>query len=300
GDTVAISGSVGSANITYAVDASTKVVAEAINQVASQTGVRATSRTEVGMTFVATGAYTLELRSDSTSVEKVSFGISATQGADGFSSAIAAINDRTNKTGITATLNGAGDGIMLSNTTGNDIVIGEDVPNAGDVALQKFARDASQELVAVGGMVISFAATPLNYNFVASGYLVLDSEKSFSVDANGGTAIADASSTLRKVSDLDVSSVLKSTDALQTVDSALGFINGERAKLGAMQSRFETAINNLQVTSENLSASRSRILDADFAAETANLSRAQILQQAGTAMVAQANQLPQGVLALLR
>ena len=78
------------------------------------------------------------------------------------------------------------------------------------------------------------------------------------------------------------------------------FINGERAKLGALQSRFETSISNLQVTSENLSSSRSRILDADFAAETANLSRSQILQQAGTAMVAQANQLPQGVLALLR
>ena len=73
-----------------------------------------------------------------------------------------------------------------------------------------------------------------------------------------------------------------------------------RARLGALQSRFETSIANLQVTSENLSASRSRILDADFAQETANLARAQILQQAGTAMVAQANQLPQQVLALLQ
>jgi flagellin len=112
--------------------------------------------------------------------------------------------------------------------------------------------------------------------------------------------VVDANSTLKKVSNLDVSSVAKATDALKTVDSALSFINSERAKLGALQSRFETTIANLQVTSENLSASRSRILDADFAAETANLSRAQILQQAGTAMVAQANQLPQGVLALLR
>jgi flagellin len=80
----------------------------------------------------------------------------------------------------------------------------------------------------------------------------------------------------------------------------LSFINGERAKLGALQSRFETSIASLNVTSENLSASRSRIQDADFAAETANLSRAQILQQAGTAMVAQANQLPQTVLKLMQ
>jgi flagellin len=77
-------------------------------------------------------------------------------------------------------------------------------------------------------------------------------------------------------------------------------VNGQRASFGALQSRFDTTISNLHTTSENLSASRSRIQDADFAAETANLSRAQILQQAGTAMVAQANQLPQGVLALLR
>ena len=74
----------------------------------------------------------------------------------------------------------------------------------------------------------------------------------------------------------------------------------QRANYGALQSRFETTVNNLQGTSENMSAARSRIQDADFAAETANLSRSQILQQAGTAMVAQANQLPQGVLALLR
>jgi flagellin len=77
-------------------------------------------------------------------------------------------------------------------------------------------------------------------------------------------------------------------------------VNGQRASYGALQSRFETTVNNLQTSAENMTASRSRILDADFAAETANLSRAQILQQAGTAMVAQANQLPQGVLALLR
>jgi flagellin len=76
--------------------------------------------------------------------------------------------------------------------------------------------------------------------------------------------------------------------------------NSARADLGAIQNRFESVVSNLSVNSENLSASKSRITDADFAAETANLSRSQILQQAGTAMVAQANQLPQGVLSLLR
>ncbi|MGB7422814.1 MAG: flagellin, partial [Comamonas sp.] len=136
---------------------------------------------------------------------------------------------------------------------------------------------------------------------ITSGYITLDSEKSFSAIGTTTNAFSTSgASTLKKVSELDITDFNKATDALKTVDSALTFINGERAKLGALQSRFETSIANLQVTSENLSASRSRIQDADFAAETANLSRAQILQQAGTAMVAQANQLPQGVLALLR
>jgi flagellin len=92
--------------------------------------------------------------------------------------------------------------------------------------------------------------------------------------------------------------------ALKTVidnlDTAINFVNSERATMGASQNRFDAVISNLQVSVENQSAAKSRITDADFAAETANLSRAQILQQAGNAMVAQANQLPQQVLSLLR
>jgi flagellin len=87
---------------------------------------------------------------------------------------------------------------------------------------------------------------------------------------------------------------------IDDLDAALDKVNSERATLGASQSRFDAVIGNLQVAAENQTAARSRIMDADFAAETANLSRSQILQQAGTAMVAQANQLPQQVLTLLR
>ena len=89
-------------------------------------------------------------------------------------------------------------------------------------------------------------------------------------------------------------------DVIDNIDIALDTVNSQRAVLGASQNRFESVIANLQVASENTAAARSRITDADFASETANLSRSQILQQAGTAMVAQANQLPQGVLSLLR
>ncbi|HJT95738.1 MAG TPA: flagellin, partial [Mycobacterium sp.] len=84
------------------------------------------------------------------------------------------------------------------------------------------------------------------------------------------------------------------------IDTALDTVNSQRATLGATQNRFDAVISNLQVAYENQTAARSRIMDADFAVETSNLSRAQILQQAGNAMVAQANQLPQQVLSLLK
>ncbi|AVO41595.1 flagellin [Simplicispira suum] len=99
---------------------------------------------------------------------------------------------------------------------------------------------------------------------------------------------------------LDISTTAGADNAILAMDAALNTVNSARADLGAIQNRFSAVVENLATTAENLTASRSRIMDADFAAETANLSRAQILQQAGTAMVAQANQLPQNVLKLLQ
>ena len=115
----------------------------------------------------------------------------------------------------------------------------------------------------------------------------------------GGTAYA-AGTAKTGFADLDISTTTGADNAILAMDAALETVNSARADLGAIQNRFEAVVSNLAVNSENLSASRSRIMDADFAAETANLSRSQILQQAGTAMVAQANQLPQNVLKLLQ
>ncbi|MBL0297290.1 MAG: flagellin [Betaproteobacteria bacterium] len=114
--------------------------------------------------------------------------------------------------------------------------------------------------------------------------------------ANGSTAAVATTG----ISGLDVSGFGGAQTALVQVDKALAQINTSRANLGALQSRFENVVSNIQIASENVAAARGRIVDADFAQETANFSRAQILQQAGTAMVAQANQLPQQVLQLLR
>src|SRR5690606_19416083 len=102
------------------------------------------------------------------------------------------------------------------------------------------------------------------------------------------------------LSEQNVQSAGAANKTILSVDAALDSISELRGTLGAIQNRFESTINSLQTVSENLSASRSRILDTDFAAETAALTRAQILQQAGTAMVAQAHPVPQNVLSLLR
>jgi flagellin len=107
-----------------------------------------------------------------------------------------------------------------------------------------------------------------------------------------GSGIAIGGTSAITVDDIDA--------AINVIDAALTQINDKRAAFGAVQNRFEAVISNLQVSVENESAARGRILDADFANETANLTRSQILQQAGVAMLSQANQLPQQVLSLLR
>ncbi|HWJ05886.1 MAG TPA: flagellin [Steroidobacteraceae bacterium] len=118
--------------------------------------------------------------------------------------------------------------------------------------------------------------------------------------AGFANATAPVSTPMAGVASADVSGFANAQLTIQMMDAALSEVNSARASLGAVQNRFSSVVANLSTTSENLSASRSRILDADFAAETANMTRSQILQQAGTAILAQANSVPQNVLSLLR
>ncbi|OED37941.1 flagellin [Chromatiales bacterium (ex Bugula neritina AB1)] len=125
----------------------------------------------------------------------------------------------------------------------------------------------------------------------------------FQVGANSGETLdvgtTDMDNVALGIDTLDITDSTNATAALTAMDTAIDLVTSERAKFGAAQSQFTSAINNLQVGMENQAAARGRIVDADFAVETANLTRAQILQQAGTSMVAQANSGPQGVLSLL-
>jgi len=284
---------------------SAKEAAARINGVTEKTGVSATASTDVQMTgFVQGASYTIELASNNATgqAQTLSFTVGDSDStADNLAAAINAFNDVAAKTGVTAKLNEDGTGIMLTNAEGNDIRL----LNTSDSASVFALSDASGDSL-VGTVAGNASAAWGTDDAYITGQITLDSSKSFSAvdDAGGSTGFLAGSgataSQLQAVSELDVSTVDASNRTLAMVDAALAAINGQRAKYGALQSRFENTIANLQISSENMSASRSRIRDTDFAAETANLTRAQILQQAGTAMLSQANALPQQVLSLLQ
>ena len=196
------------------------------------------------------------------------------------SNVAAAINAVSAATGVTATADPTTGAISLSASDGRNVVIAGTQTNTG----------------------LTNGTTRGKVTLSASGVNPVAITVGGSAPGNAGLTAATTSSTLTgtAVAQLDISTVAGANAALSSIDSALQTVNSSRAALGAVQNRFSSTIDNLQTASENLSASRSRIQDADFAAETAALSRAQVLQQAGTAMVAQANQLPQMVLQLLK
>ena len=277
--------------------------AAAVNAASDATGVTAIARNV--SEFKVTGAnasYSLAVKGDNGTPANVTFSVGATNTAAGLAEAVKAFNDVSSQTGVTAKLNSTADGLILTSESGANIDITNNSAVGSGITLA--AGDAATTLSSgTQSFGAPFTAAAAGGTAVSVGTLEFKSDKGFSFGAASTSALFDTaapSSTLAAVNTIDVSTVDGSTKALKIIDSALAAVNGQRASFGALQSRFETTISNLQLSSENMSASRSRIQDADFAAETANLSRAQILQQAGTAMVAQANQLPQGVLALLK
>lgn len=299
-----VNGFIGSKTVAVATTDSAKSIATAVNNVTGSTGVTATAKTDVLLTFGATGTYNLKVFGDNAVAESVTFSVSATNNADGLSAAVTAFNDKSSKTGLVASLNAANTGVILTSSTGANVKLEDTTTaNAGAVTVQALKAD---QTTALGASAVLAADTTAD-GVALTGQVTFDSEKSFStVQAAAGTNLlaavgaATVGSALNQVATIDVTTFLNATQAIKTVDSALALVNGERAKFGALQSRFSSTISNLQATSENLTASRSRIQDTDFAAETAQLTRAQILQQAGTAMLAQANAVPNGVMALLR
>ncbi|WP_288022329.1 flagellin [Thauera sp.] len=298
--------------VDIAAGADAKTIAAAINAVADKTGVQASARTTATLSDVSTaGVISFNLNGTDVSAN-VSDVNNLTNLAD-------AINSQTSKTGVTAKLSVEKDAIELVAEDGRDIKIadfnnssvdGTDVTSATmkvqggigddksglatvlrDTNTTEGATDTDTDSTTIGGNVELKSA---------GGYFSVSSNKA---DDEGGLfsgAVDELQAgDLKSVNKIDISTVAGATDALDVIDGALSRINSIRADLGAVQNRFESTIANLNTSTENLSAARSRIRDTDFAAETANLTRSQILQQAGTAMLAQANALPNNVLSLL-
>jgi flagellin len=208
-------------------------------------------------------------------------------------------------------------GISVTDSLGNAVTVDDVEIRIGDTAATVVGRIAASINAQIGetGLYAEVAANGVDLNFSSvrqsldangafAGYTVSYGTQSTASGVTLGSAPAANTAAPAGnpvfLDQLDISTVVGAGRALSIVDLSLTTVNGGRADLGAVQNRFSSVIANLTTNSENLTASRSRIRDADYARETAELTRTQILQQAGTAMLAQANQIPQNVLTLLR
>jgi len=293
--TLSISGTLGSASVAVTAGDSAFTIAAAISAQEASTGVTADASSTATMgTLSADGTVTLTLGSGS-ETQTISAAVTTTD----LSALATEINNVAGTTGVTAEVSGGT--LTLTQADGKDINI------------ENFTHSTAGATMVVGSTSLATDPETLTDgaadSVVVSGSIDFNSSRSFSVSssvANTAGSILDVAadtavgSSQQLVSSINITSAADAQTALQIVDSALATVSGIRADLGAVQNRFSTTISNLSTTSENLSAARSRIRDADFAAETAELTRNQILQQAGISVLSQANALPQNVLALLQ
>lgn len=242
------------------------------------------------------GSYVLKINGQAV----ISQTLNSATGSDiSMSAAISNINAYQNTTGVVASQTTAG-ALQLTAADGRDINVEENTTSANATGAAAYVSVASVFSSLTQTTTGTAATVDLTSRFRGQVTLAATGDVAISVGNTilgfSGTTVAASGS----VASVDISSVSGANAAILAMDAALGSVNSSRAQLGAIQNRFDSTTASLQAFSENLSAARSRIRDADFASETANLSRSQILQQAGTAMLAQANSLPNQVLTLLR
>jgi flagellin len=265
-----------------------KAAAESINLSSSTTGVTASARTEVKISSLGdTGTVGFLLNN-------INISAVVTDKTD-LSSIAAAVNDKSTQTGVTATIN-SDKSLSIVDSTGKDITL-KSFTNSGTT---KTVNVASVDADGTAGTAITLTGGAAGDTARITGTIKLNSENAFALTTSSTTiAAASSTSALDSISTIDLSTAAGSQSALSVIDGALAQIDSQRADLGAVQNRFGHTISNLANIQENVSASRSRIQDTDFAVETAQMTKNQILQQAGTSILAQSNQLPQAALSLL-
>ncbi len=256
--------------------------AAAINKASAETGVTASAKNELSGSAMTGAAAAGTITINGVTTDSFS---TVSDTAKDRAATVNAINAISGRTGVVA-IDGGSDslGVKLVAADGRNIVLSFGTHTA-----------ASTGVSAAGTYVGRVTLT-------SAGSIDIDRGTTATGTANLGidAGVYGSGKSGQALDLIDLTSVSGANAAITAIDNALAQVNAARGDLGAVQNRFNATVSNLQTTAENLTASRSRIVDADFAAETANLTRAQILQQAGVAMLAQANALPQQVLTLLQ
>lgn len=274
-----------------------KSLAERINELRADgveglEGVYATAETSYDYQDVASGSAALsaasayvgdgDLAHGDLVLNGVNIGPVTVQERDADGALRDAINSTSDRTGVTASIDINGR-LVLDAKDGRDIVV---TTNNGAADILYDGGDAT-------------TVTDVTDSFKA-GTLTVSAQDTIALSAGQSTADASNEQAVGTLANADIATIEGANITMETIDSALAQVDGFRGELGAVQNRFESTIRNLSAVSESLSAANSRIRDADFAAETANLSKNQVLQQAGISVLAQANALPQQVLSLLQ
>ena len=309
--TLTVSGFVGSADATVAANGSAEDAAAAINALTASTGVTAEAKTTAKFgTMSATGTVTFNIGS-ATADKEAAISVAVTDVSDlrGIKDAINAV---AGTTGITAEMSsGTNASMVLTHQQGADIMISDFL--VGDAAttmkLAGFDTDGTVTTSSGGTEVTlqSTAGTDAFDDAVVNGHLQLNSHKTFTVTSSNTTTeqgffdtTATSTSSLSAISAIDLGTAANAETAITAIDGALNGINAARSDLGAVSNRLDATISNLTNIVANTEASISNIQDADFALETSNMTKAQILNQAATSMLAQANASKQSILSLLQ
>ena len=306
--TLTIVGKEGSQTASVSAGDSAAVIAGKINNVSSDTGVTATAKTTATLSDLdANGSVTFNLQGTNTTAVS----INATVLSDDLTNLVTALNEQTGNTGITATLSADKKSITLEQSAGYDIKLTDfshsssATGSGNDVTIKLTGSEGNAVTLTKGGdsdMTDDADSSTVGgeITFSSSGGFNVTSDVAGASGSLFDTAADGANvSELSSIDNVNITTVTGSANAIKSIDGALMQIDNIRGNLGAVQNRFESTIANLSNVSENLSAARSRILDADIAQETSAMTKNNILQQAGVSILAQANQAPQLALSLL-
>jgi len=314
-DDLTITGLVGTSTVDIADNNTAKEVAELVNAKFDSTGVSATATTTIKMEMLSTDAsgdhvvgFNFYGKNSTAQAISATVTLGTTAATSDLTNLRDAINGYSSTTGIRATLNANKNAIVLVQDEGEDVVIENlDFASVADNVNTRMlvtAMNHDQDVSGTQKQVLDTDHDSGNSDSIRfAGQVKFHSSQTFTIVANGGGGLYEASpgtATLNKVSTIDIRTLTGAVDALKVIDRALDRIHMERAKFGAIMSRMNVVIDNLTNVTQSQRASRARIIDADFALESARLSKSQILQQSAMNMVAQASRTMQNVLVLFQ